>query len=233
MWGLRRHTDNSRECALEFMRFNPLRNPREAAASVWPLQAFPMGFLGRRENILSREGSERREGEGGGVILRACSRAQTLCFCEEKPLLPIYRFILVWNYMCDTKKWRLTLNDKSQPSKMLLCKLLICETGRVFFPWEKLFIQEKAFKIYIQLYRSITCNYNQEWSFLFVFFFFLLFAFLLFPIFPLWWIYNKFFPIFFSGTKNIIQYFNMEFRTMKFSKHFITVIQEEKLYNIS
>lgn len=31
---VRPHTDNSTECSVEFMRFNPLRNPREAALQL-------------------------------------------------------------------------------------------------------------------------------------------------------------------------------------------------------
>jgi len=34
---VRPHTDNSTECSVEFMRFNPLRNPREAASPVFPI----------------------------------------------------------------------------------------------------------------------------------------------------------------------------------------------------
>lgn len=38
---VRPHTDNSTECSVEFMRFNPLRNPREAAPPRPPRLLYP------------------------------------------------------------------------------------------------------------------------------------------------------------------------------------------------
>lgn len=45
---VRPHTDNSTECSVEFMRFNPLRNPREAAPPPPPV--FPFIPMQRRKD---------------------------------------------------------------------------------------------------------------------------------------------------------------------------------------
>lgn len=67
---VRPHTDNSTECSMEFMRFNPLRNPREAAlfSSALPCSPPPPmppcygGLRGLRMISARRRG----KGEGGG-----------------------------------------------------------------------------------------------------------------------------------------------------------------------
>lgn len=54
---VRRHTDNSTEHSVEFMRFNPLRNPRKAAITPSPLPY-----------TLNREHERRRVGREDGYL---------------------------------------------------------------------------------------------------------------------------------------------------------------------
>lgn len=65
---VRPHTDNSMECSMEFMRFNPLRNPREAALFSFPLlphRATVYGGLRGSRMIPARQRQE-KEGDGRG-----------------------------------------------------------------------------------------------------------------------------------------------------------------------
>lgn len=86
---VRPHTDNSTECSMEFMRFNPLRNPREAALVSSPspssrsfLATVYGGFQRVKDDPDPTAGvAAEGEGEGEGKAARRRRRVQR---CKRK-----------------------------------------------------------------------------------------------------------------------------------------------------